>query len=123
MASVETGCQGVPVDGARRTPVNPWMVGLTVLWVLVLVIAIVLATLGGNADSLTYDQAGLPPSDVLAGIYYACSGVTLAVAVTIIGVQVGVAALRWYLDPASRDPVGGDPSEQPRGIRQGSDVP
>ncbi len=95
-------CQGVLVVEAPRTPVNPWMVGLTVLWSLVLLGAIVLALLGAGADTMTYDEPGLPPSDELAGIYYASSGVAAAVAVVIIGVQLGVGALRWHLDPGSR---------------------
>jgi len=106
----------------RETPANPWMIGLTVLWCSVLAVAIIFAMLGGNAGSLTYDEPGLPPSDVLAGIYYACSGIAVAVAVLLVGVQVGVGALRWYLDPASRTsaapatPAEGD--ERPVRVRQ-----
>lgn len=118
MARRGDACQGVPVNPAPRTPLNPWMVGLTVLWSLVLVVAIVLAVLGGNADSMTYDQPGLPPSDVLAGIYYSCSGVAAAVAVVLIGVQLGVAALRWHLDPVSRAFEREAASSTPRPVRQ-----
>jgi hypothetical protein len=118
MASYGLGCQGVPMDAVPRRLTNPWMVGLAVLWSLVLVVAIVFAVLGGNADSLGYDQPGLPPSDVLAGIYYASSGVTAAVALILIGVHIGVAALRWYLDPSSRALERELVSENPRPQRQ-----
>ena len=77
-----------------------------------------LAILGGNADSLGYDQPGLPPSDVLAGISYACSGVAVAVVLVLVGIQVGVCALRWHLDPASRALEREAASGQPRPARQ-----
>ena len=86
----------------RTRATNPWMVGLTLLWCGVLGVALLLVVLGGRADDLGYDQPNLPPSDVLAGIYYAASGVAAAVAVLLIGAQVGVRAVLWHLDPSSR---------------------
>ena len=89
-------------DAASKRPLNPWMLVLTLLWSGLLAVALLLVYLAATAGSMTYDQPGLPPSAELAGIYYACSGVTVCVAAIVIAVQLGVGALRWHLDPASR---------------------
>lgn len=107
---VDTAPATQPDALLRKRAVNPWMVGLTLLWCAVLAVALLLVVLGGRADDLGYDQPNLPPSDVLAGIYYAASGVAAAVAVLLIGVQVGVRALLWHLDPSTRMVA---PTEEP----------
>jgi hypothetical protein len=99
---VDTAPATEPDAVLRTRATNPWMVGLTLLWCAVLAVALLLVVLGGRAEDLGYDQPNLPPSDVLAGIYYAASGVAAAVAVLLIGVQVAVRALLWHLDPSSR---------------------
>jgi len=92
------------------------MVGLTLLWCGVLLVALALLLLGGRADAMTYDEPGLPPSEVLAGLYYAASGVAVAVAVVLAGVELAVRAVLWHLDPAMRIPP--EPAPEIEAFRQ-----
>jgi hypothetical protein len=97
--------------------INPWMVGLGVLWGSLLALALILVALGARTQALGFDEGPIP-SQTLAGIDYACAGVSAAAAVVVGAVQLGVAALRWHLDPGSRARVREAASGAPRPPRQ-----
>ena len=106
--------QPVPARAGR----NPWMIALTVIWVGLALLAFVFVVLSGQVGSQGFDSPGMPPSDELAGIYLAVSGVMAGLAVVVVAVQLGVGALIWHLDPASRAIVREAAAAAPRPARQ-----
>jgi hypothetical protein len=86
-----------PVVSATAVVVkmNPWMIGLSVIWVILAIAGVVLLVLASNAADATFDNATGPRHDVLAGIYYSSAGVIFAVALITIVAQIAVRAVRW----------------------------